>query len=136
MNIIEDKLNHLLEEGKISIQTLECITGLDSKTISLFLTGEGVLSDSYEENSRWILRLTEIAMMLDEGMKISDNERIKGIIDVLCEVYKMKYKEIACCIGIEEREIINFLNKPEQVSYEKRYQLAVKISMLNLVFKN
>ena len=47
--------------------------------------------------------------------------------DVLIQIYGMTYEMIAGYTGIDANEIIDFVNKEQPLSVEKKYMLAVKV---------
>ena len=60
-------------------------------------------------------------------MQVSEDDRVIGIIDVLIQIYGMTYEMIAGYTGIDANEIIDFVNKEQPLSVEKKYKLAVKV---------
>ena len=69
-------------------------------------------------------------------LKVPEDERVKGIIDVLVQVYGMSLKMISSYADIEEQEISDFLSGSNQMSYEKKYRLAVKTFSLMQAMRN
>ena len=88
------------------------------------------------EHSQRKLRLFRISDCLIDGMKVSEDERVKGVIDVLMQVYGMDIKMISCYTHIKEQEILDFMNDLNQMTYEEKYRLAVKIFSLLQVMKD
>lgn len=131
MDILQEGLNGLIEQGYLSVETLSKITKLNENDIEEYVSGEKN-SLSFEKRDR----LMQILMMLREGMEIiEDNDRVNGIIDVLKEVYKMDDFAIAHYANVEEQTLYDFRMNPQSISYEIRYKIAVRVSMLHYVFK-
>ena len=68
------------------------------------------------------------------GAKVPNGDQ--GIIDVLVQVYGMSLKMISSYADIEEQEISDFLSGSNQMSYEKKYRLAVKTFSLMQAMRN
>lgn len=131
MDISQSELNRLVEQGFMSIETLAQIGKVEENDIKKFLAGEENML-SFEERGR----LAHISAMLHEGMElIEDDERVQGIIDVLKDIYKIDNRAIAHYIDVDEQTLSNFMVNPDSISYEIRYKIGVRVSMLHYVFK-
>lgn len=74
--------------------------------------------------------------MLSEGIiMINENDRVKGVIDVLIEEFEIKYETLAIYAGIQLEDVISFMNDSNSINYEKKYKLAVASLFLHYLFK-
>lgn len=137
-NILRNRLNSLIENGLLSYDVLAKATDIEKNRIENYLSGKcNALSENDIENIKYELRLANIADLLIEGMQVSEDDRVIGIIDVLIQIYGMTYEMIAGYTGIDANEIIDFVNKEHLLSVEKKYKLAVKVfSIVQAFFIN
>ena len=126
-NILRNRLNSLIENGLLSYDVLAKATDIEKNRIENYLSGKcNALSENDIENIKYELRLTSIADLLIEGMQVSEDDRVIGIIDVLIQIYGMTYEMIAGYTGLEMKDIIDFVNGTQILSVDKKYILAVK----------
>lgn len=136
-DVLRERINSLIDNGLLSVEMLQEATGIEKDSLEKFLFENGVkLSSDDMKDSQRRLRLFGIADCLIEGMKVPEDERVEGIIDVLVQVYGMNLKMISSYADIEEQEISDFLNGSNQMSYEKKYRLAVKTFSLIQAMRN
>ena len=136
-DILIERINYLIENELLSVNVLQEATGIEKDRLESFLTKKNSkLSDDSMEHSQRKLRLFRISDCLIDGMKVSEDERDKGVIDVLMQVYGMDIKMISCYTHIKEQEILDFMNDLNQMTYEEKYRLAVKIFSLLQVMKD
>lgn len=136
-DILIERINYLIENELLSVNVLQEATGIEKDRLESFLTKKNSkLSDNSMEHSQRKLRLFRISDCLIDGMKVSEDERVKGVIDVLMQVYGMDIKMISCYTHIKEQEILDFMNDLNQMTYEEKYRLAVKIFSLLQVMKD
>ena len=89
-NILRNRLNSLIENGLLSYDVLAKATDIEKCRIENYLSGKcNALSENDIENIKYELRLTSIADLLIEGMQVSEDDRVIGIIDVLIQIYGM-----------------------------------------------
>ena len=136
-DILIERIHYLIENELLSVNVLQEATGIEKDRLESFLTKKNSkLSDDSMEHSQRKLRLFRISDCLIDGMKVSEDERVKGVIDVLMQVYGMDIKMISCYTHIKEQEILDFMNDLNQMTYEEKYRLAVKIFSLLQVMKD
>lgn len=136
-DVLRERINSLIDNGLLSVEMLQEATGIEKDSLEKFLFENGVkLSSDDMKDSQRRLRLFGISDCLIEGMKVPEDERVKGIIDVLVQVYGMSLKMISSYADIEEQEISDFLSGSNQMSYEKKYRLAVKTFSLMQAMRN
>jgi hypothetical protein len=135
---VRDRLNFLIGKGLLSIGVLEAATGFGRGMLEEFLNGEkeAELNKRDLENGRRRLQLLSITDSLIEGMEIPEDDRVKGLIDVLVQEYGMNYQMIAGNAGMEEQEILEFMSGEKELPCEKKYKLAVKVCSLIFVVRN
>lgn len=136
--MIRERLNFLMGKGLLSIGVLEAATGFERGMLEEFLNGEkeAELNKCDLENGRRRLRLLSMTDLLIEGMEISEDDRVRGLIDVLVQEYGMNYQMIAGYASMEEQEILGFMSGEKELPCEKKYKLAVKVCSLIFVVRN
>lgn len=74
--------------------------------------------------------------MLSEGiMMVNEDDRVKGVIDVLISEFEISYETLAIYSGLELGDLQGFMNDSNSVSCEKKYKLAVASIFLHYLFK-
>ena len=133
-DIIREKLLISIKEYKITLNTLNKITGIDINWLSEYINGIKERDDLPIEKYGL---LWEITIFLSEGLKmVSDDERIKGVIDVLVQIFGLTFETISLYAGLEKHDIENFMEDTTSIDYEKKYKLATGSMMLHYLFKN
>lgn len=131
---IREKLLTTIKEYNITLNTLNKVTGIDINWLSDYIKGKKESDDLSLEKSAF---LWEITIFLSEGIKtVSEDERIKGVIDVLAQIFGLEYETISLYSGLEKQDIENFMKDPNLIDYEKKYKLATASMMLHYLFKN
>lgn len=133
-DLIREKLLTAIKEYNITLNTLNKVTGIDINWLSDYIKGKKESDDLSLEKSAF---LWEITIFLSEGIKmVSEDERIKGVIDVLAQIFGLEYETISLYSGLEKQDIENFMRDPNLIDYEKKYKLATASMMLHYLFKN
>ncbi|MHB1629548.1 MAG: HTH domain-containing protein [Bacilli bacterium] len=133
-DIIRDKLLVVVNEYNITLDTLHKVTGIDVGWLSEYISKKRPLSDLPMEQYGLFF---ETVVILSDGMKlVSDDERIKGVIDVLVQVFGLKYDTLSLYTGLDEQDIELFMRDPAMIDFEKKYKLATKSLILHYIFKN
>ena len=126
-DILRKRLNSLINNDMLSYDVLSKNTPIKKDVIADYLSGKcNVLSKNYIKDIKYKSRLSSIAYLLIEGMQVSEDDRVIGIIDVLIQIYGMTYEMIAGYTGLEMKDIIDFVNGTQILSVDKKYILAVK----------
>ena len=82
-DVLRERINSLIDNGLLSVEMLQEATGIEKDSLEKFLFENGVkLSSDDMKDSQRRLRLFGISDCLIEGMKVPEDERVKGIIDV------------------------------------------------------
>ena len=132
-NPIRERLMTVVQKYKITYDTLQKVTGIDTDWLM-----------EYTENNRELYflshetmgRLTEIMGLLVDGMQlVNEDERIKGVIDVLIQIFGLTHETLSLYTGIEEQEIRIFLENPNSLEYEQKYKLATVSMFLHYIVK-
>ncbi|WP_066638671.1 HTH domain-containing protein [Desulfolucanica intricata] len=133
-DIIREKLMTACKEYKITLDTVNKVTGIDINWLSDYINRKKEIHDLPINKQ---VALSEITIFLSEGIKmVSEDERIKGVIDVLVQLFGLKYETISLYAGLEKQDIENFMKDTTLINYEKKYKLATASMMLHYLFKN
>lgn len=133
-DMIRERLSVVVNEYKISLDTVHKATGVDLEWLSNYISEKTTLDtlpmDKYG-------RLFDVIAVLSDGVKlVDDDERIKGIIDVLVQLFGVTFAALSAITGLEQQEIEQFTQNPSTLDYEKKYNLATKSLFLHYVFKD
>ena len=80
--------------------------------------------------------LCNMIFMLSEGiMMVNEDDRVKGVIDVLISEFEISYETLAIYSELELGDLQSFMNDSNSVSCEKKYKLAVASIFLHYLFK-
>ena len=132
-NPIRERLMTAVREYRITYDTLQKVTGIDASWLMEYTEKNREL---YSLSHETLGRLTEIMGLLVDGMQlVNEDERIKGIIDVLIQIFGITQETLSLYTGIEEQEIRIFMENPTSLDYEKKYKLATVIMFLHYIFK-
>lgn len=112
------------EKYRVSVQSLSKITGINEEVIVK------------QEYGPELTSLQQMIVMLSTGMEMVDeNERVKGIIEVLNYVFNITNETIALYSKVDVSDVELFLNDYNLVSFEKRYRIATTTLFLHYLFK-
>ncbi|MBU3201654.1 hypothetical protein LL037_12185 [Clostridium estertheticum] len=128
--IIRGDIQNLINNYKIELKSLSKITGLDYVWLKDFMDGEN------NSNIPEPAHLSNMIYMLSDGiLMINEDDRIKGVIDVLISEFEIKYETLAIYAKLELEDVQNFMDDTNSISIEKKYKLAVAVLFLHYLFK-
>ena len=134
VDIIRGKLSVVVNEHQLSLETLHKVTGVSITWLSDYLNEKNPLNTLPNDKFG---RFFDVVAILSDGMKlIDDDDRIKGVIDVLVESFGVTYDTLSILTGLEQEEIDQFMQNPSTLDYNKKYRLATKSLFLHYVFKD
>ena len=149
--IIREDIQNLINNYKIELKSLSKITGIDYAWLKDYMDGKNNLNDFYAnlmnfiENNRDNVNnsnipnpifLSSIVSMLSDGiLTINEDDRVKGVIDVLIAEFEINYETLAIYAGLVVEDVQSFMNDTNSVSCEKKYKLAVASLFLHYLFK-
>jgi hypothetical protein len=130
-----DELRRIIEEGRVSEETVAAITGISAERLASFLTESG--SDmsglskapsalSNDESAR----ISGLASQLTAGMDIDDDERLQGILESLIVLYHFTPENIALLIQAQPRDVESILRDSSSIPADTKYRLALRASYL------
>ncbi|KHD17200.1 HTH domain-containing protein [Clostridium butyricum] len=150
-DVIRKDIENLLENYKIELKSLSKMIGVDYVWLKDYMDGKNNLYDFFNnsvnigENNEESLKnsnipnpshLCNMIFMLSEGiMMVSEDDRVKGVIDVLISEFEISYETLAIYSGLELGDLQSFMNDSNSVSCEKKYKLAVASIFLHYLFK-
>ena len=132
-NPIRERLMTVVQKYKITYDTLQKVTGIDASWLMEYTEKNREL---YSLSHETMGRLTETVGLLVDGMQlVNEDERIKGVIDVLIQIFGITQETLSLYTGIEKQEIRIFMENPTSLDYEKKYKLATVSMFLHYIFK-
>lgn len=125
-----DILNSLIESEKISKETIIIAARISKDTLEQYLSGNIHGLDCGD-----ISYLDELTMQLGPGRElVSNDERVKGILESLIDCYNYKVTELSRLFDIDEGLIRDVLEGKE-IDLYKKYILSVSSAHLFYVLK-
>ena len=150
-DVIRKDIENLLKNYKIELKSLSKMIGVDYVWLKDYMDGKNKLYDFFSnsvnigENNEESLKnsnipnpshLCNMIFMLSEGiMMVNEDDRVKGVIDVLIVEYEISYETLDIYSGLELGDLQSFMNDSNSVSCEKKYKLAVASIFLHYLFK-
>ncbi|MDB2139965.1 HTH domain-containing protein [Clostridium butyricum] len=150
-DVIRKDIENLLKNYKIELKSLSKMIGVDYVWLKDYMDGKNNLYDFFNnrvntgENNEESLKnsnipnpshLCNMIFMLSEGiMMVNEDDRVKGVIDVLISEFEISYETLAIYSGLELGDLQSFMNDSNSVSCEKKYKLAVASIFLHYLFK-
>lgn len=144
-------IQNLIKNYKIELKSLSKMIGVDYVWLKDYVDGKNDLNDFYinimnfNENNKEILNnsnipnpswLSNMIFMLSEGiLMINENDRVKGVIDILIDEFEIKHETLAIYAGIGLEDVKSFMNDTNFLSDEKKYKLAVASLFLHYLLK-
>ena len=150
-DVIRKDIENLLENYKIELKSLSKMIGVDYVWLKDYMDGKNKLHDFFTniinsgENKEESFKnsnipnpshLSNIIFMLSEGIvMINEDDRVKGVIDVLIGEFEISYETLAIYSGLELGDLQSFMNDTNSISCEKKYKLAVASLFLHYLCK-
>jgi hypothetical protein len=150
-DVIRKDIENLLENYKIELKSLSKMIGVDYVWLKDYMDGKNKLHDFFTniinsgENKEESFKnsnipnpshLSNMIFMLSEGIvMINEDDRVKGVIDVLIGEFEICYETLAIYSGLELGDLQSFMNDTNSISCEKKYKLAVASLFLHYLCK-
>ncbi len=129
-----NELRRIIAEGYISEDALEAITLIPVERLKVFLdsthAGTGLSTELSSLSNDESARLSSLAAQLTEGLRIADDERLKGILESLTVECGLTLQNIAALTGLDTTELQSALLDPRTLSLEMKYEFATRGSYL------
>lgn len=149
--IIRKNIVDLLEKYRIELKSLSKMIGVDYVWLKDYMDGKNKLYDYFtnrinshgssemninNSNIPNPSHLSNMIFMLSEGVAlIKEDDRVKGVIDVLVDEFEISYETLALYSGLELEDLQKFISDTNSISCEKKYKLAVASLFLHYLFK-
>ena len=150
-DVIRKDIENLLKNYKIELKSLSKMIGVDYVWLKDYMDGKNKVYDFFSnsvnigQNNEESLKnsnipnpshLCNMIFMLSEGIiMVNEDDRVKGVIDVLISEFEISYETLAIYSGLELGDLQSFMNDSNSVSCEKKYKLAVASIFLHYLFK-
>lgn len=130
-----DELKALISEGKISLEAVQTMTGIEPAKLEALLAddsplgGISVLSNttlSPEENTR----LSVLSSQLQYGLEIADDDRLQGILDSLTSECGLTVENIASLVNLDPDVVQAMRTTPGEAPLGAKYAFALRGSYL------
>jgi hypothetical protein len=128
-----DLLRIVIERYKITTQSLSKISGIEEEVISDLVKGRGDLSNLPDNI---VMNFHTLVMMLAIGTsQVEADKRLMAIIEGLNLQFDISLESIALYAKLDKNDVQHFMEEPNSISYEKRFNLAVTSLFLQFLFK-
>ncbi|WP_052343782.1 HTH domain-containing protein [Bacillus massiliigorillae] len=126
-----EDLKKILEKYKVSPKTFGLISGIKEEEVLGYAYKNSTLSNLPFEKE---LEIGTFIGLLSDGMElVTADERVKAIIEHLNTSFQISNETLALYSHIEKKELNDFLNDSNTLSYEKRYRLAAVVLFLDTI---
>lgn len=133
---LREKLLIAIKEYKITLNTLNKVTEIEISWLSDYINGKKELKELLDLPSEKQFLLLNLTIFLSEGIKtINEDERIKGVIDLLTKIFGIELETLSLYAGLKKQDIEKFMKDTTSIDYEKKYKLATASMMLHYLFK-
>lgn len=150
-DILRENIQGLAKNYKIELNTLSKMLRVDYNWLKDFMDrkvhlnihffnkmhlGENYKDTDDSPNAPNPLWFSQVISMLYDGIDtISEDNRVKAIIDLLTTDYDMSYESIALYSSISLSDVESFMKDTSSISFEKKYKLAVAAIFLHFLLK-
>ena len=128
-----ERLQHLIEYHKISLESLSKILEVDCSWLANYLDGKAHWCELPALHSSSFINT--ILMLSDGILGVGADIRIKHVIEGLGFDFGITQETIATYAGIGLEELQGFMADANSISYEKRYKLATAVLFLHYLLK-
>lgn len=126
-----DLLKIILDEYKITPYTMSLVSGIDEEKMLDYVNHDTNLSFLPTEK---LFDFTDLILFLSVGMKdVTPDERVSSIIEHLNVTYNISFETLSIYANIEEKELKQFIDDYDSLSFEKRYRLAIVVLFMHFV---
>jgi hypothetical protein len=131
-----DAIHRMEKDYKLSLKTLSKITKISLLLLESYTSGK----IGYQEFQHSISRddfdyLGDIVGMFAFKSGITEDERVKGIIEALTDFFDLSLETIAIYADLKFEDIQNFMKDQQSLSFEKKYKLSTAVIFLHFMFK-
>ncbi|MEX3745555.1 HTH domain-containing protein [Lysinibacillus xylanilyticus] len=127
----KEDLKKILEKYKVSPKTFGLISGMNEDEVLDYAYENSTLSNLPLEKE---LLIDTFIGLLSDGMElVTADERVKAIIEHLNTRFLISNETLALYSHIQEKELNDFINDSNTLSYEKRYRLAAVVLFLDTI---
>lgn len=124
-----EDLKKILEKYKVSPKTFRLISGINEEDVLDYAYENTTLSNLSLEKE---LLIGNFIGLLSDGMElVTADERVKAIIEHLNTSFQISNESLALYSHIQEKELNDFIEDSNTLSFEKRYRLAVVVLFLD-----
>ncbi|MCH1626729.1 HTH domain-containing protein [Ferdinandcohnia quinoae] len=126
-----DLLKTIIDEYKITPYSMSLISGIDEVKVLEYVNYDTDLCFLPVEK---LLDFTDLILFLSVGMKdVTPDERVSSIIEHLNVSYNISFETLSIYANIEEKELRQFIDDYDSLSFEKRYRLGLVVLFLHFV---
>lgn len=127
-------LNKLLDEYSMSEDFLLNLLKTDSiEKVKNYIIYQDELSKDINNWNKWM----NIILQFEYMMETNEDARVRGILNLLTEVYNINTAFIAKLANIKEDELLIFINESNsRLNSDIKYKIASVAMNLSLTFRN
>lgn len=134
-NNVNELLVSLTRNFKVTLSCLSKITNLDVELLEKIMNKKIDLADSGLSVKQLSNLVSTISMLEDVVPGIDDNIRLQSVIEHLIQEFEIGLETISIYTKVSVEDLESFMKDYNSISYEKRYQLSVKVFFLHFLFK-
>lgn len=132
-HIPSDDLKATIATGGLSVEALQAITHVPAEKMTRFLAEEWSNSPGASAplpTDEEFRRISMLSAFLSTGLRIDDNERLRGILESLTVECHLTLDNIARLVDVDVNHVERALVDPSSVPLDARYRLAMRTSYI------
>lgn len=131
---IQNLLNQLLDKYCIHEETLLNLLNVDDiEKIKNYIIYQDELSKNIDNWNNWV----NIILQFEYVIETSEDVRVRGILSLLTEVYKINTSFIAKLANVEESDLLTFISENDsKLNSDIKYKISSVAMNLSLTLRN
>lgn len=130
-----DELRRMIEQEHVSVDSLQSMTGISADALASSINSApsgapGLSTSASTLSPDEAARLSGLVAQLTDGFQIDDDFRLQAILETLVLQFHLTAENLALLTHTKSRDMQSFLDNPESIALETKYQLALRTSYL------
>jgi hypothetical protein len=130
---VDQGLRHLVDTGRISLESLTAMTGIPPTALHEYLSAEhrpGMTAAPAGLSASQTSQLSMLSVLLTVGLSEDDDVRLRALVETLTLQFELTHENIALLIDAEATDVETAAHDAAKLSASKKYRLAVRLSYL------
>lgn len=136
---VDQGLHHLVDTGRLPIESLSAITGITTTALHEYLATEhqpGLSGAPATLSGTQSAQLSMLSVLLTEGLAEDDDVRLRALVETLTLQYNLTHENIALLIDADATDIEAAAIDAATIDAGKKYRLALRLSYVLTAISN